>query len=239
MSSMQLTLPVAMREQHTFANFVSAENAQLIAFLQSDRLLDAQQPPIVYISGETGSGKTHCLSALCQHADSHQLSACYLDAEQLLSLDVAVCEGLEHHRIVCVDNVHALAAHKEWQIALFDLINRVIELNQGVIVITGDAGPSSLALELADLKSRLSWGMVHRLVPLNDEQRLDVLCQRAAARSIPMPEQVAHYLVTRWRRDLPSLISILDTLDRLSLQQKRRLTIPFVKQVIDDLDECE
>src|SRR4029078_5447301 len=87
---------------------------------------------------------------------------------------------------------------------------------------------------LPDLLSRLSWGMVFKLSPLADDEKLTVLTRRANGRGIGLPEEVAKYLLTHCPRHMATLFAALDALDKASLAAKRRLTIPFVKEVLEN-----
>ncbi|MEP1551519.1 MAG: DnaA regulatory inactivator Hda, partial [Paraglaciecola sp.] len=79
---------------------------------------------------------------------------------------------------------------------------------------------------------RLSWGTSFQVHSLTDEQRQEALIVKASHRGLNMSRDVARYLVTHWQRDMPALIQSLDILDEKSLQQQRKLTIPFVKDTL-------
>jgi DnaA family protein len=141
--------------------------------------------------------------------------------------------GLEHYRLICLDDIEKLCGESAWQIAVFDLINRVKEQNNSCLVITGNQPPKLLSLDLPDLVSRLSWGTNFQLYSLTDEQRQQALIVKAQHRGLNMSKDVAKYLVNHWQRDMPALIASLDILDEQSLQQQRKLSIPFVKAILD------
>jgi DnaA family protein len=141
-------------------------------------------------------------------------------------------DDLEHSQLICLDDVDALQGTISWQVGVFDLINRVKENGTSRLVITANASPNNLQLELADLTSRLSWGISYKLNALGDEQRSEALIKRAEQRGLSMPKKVATYLVNHWRRDMPALMNTLDRLDVISLQEQRKLTIPFVKTAL-------
>jgi DnaA family protein len=143
-----------------------------------------------------------------------------------------VLMGLEHYRLICLDDIEKLQGESAWQIAVFDLINRIKEQGNSCLVITGNQPPKQLSLELPDLISRLSWGTNFQLYSLTDEQRQQALIVKAQHRGLNMSKDVARYLVNHWQRDMPALISSLDILDEQSLQQQRKLTIPFVKVIL-------
>lgn len=222
----QLPLPVQLPDDETFASFEVGDNQVLLKHLY--QVLQHKTDLITYISGEPGSGKSHLLYSLCADASD----AVLVDFSQIELLEPEMMTGLEHSTLICLDNIHLLAGELDWQEAIFDLLNRGKELDQCHFVITGNQGSKSLALELADLTSRLTWGVSFHLQPLSDRLKVQTLIKRAAQRGLDLSPEVGRYLLTHCQRDLPALMMTLDKLDRLSLQQKRKLTIPFIKQVL-------
>ena len=235
MSSHQLSLPVSIKETATFESFVNGENKQIIHYLQ-----DLVRKPLVakgatwltYLCGEEGLGKSHLLYAICQLAEQQGLNTVYLSFRQYSQLSTEVLRGLEHSNLICLDDIEWLTREKQWQIALFDLINRVKEAGIGRLLIAGKLSINQLPLELPDLKSRLAWGVAFKLRPLGDEDRQRVLDLKAGLRGINMSKDVSKFLINHWQRDMHSLIKSLDILDEQSLKYKRKLTIPFVKEIL-------
>ena len=133
--------------------------------------------------------------------------------------------------MIAVDDVQDLPAGD--QIALFDLYNRV-RAAHGALVVSGDAAPAQLALR-EDLRSRLAWGLAFQLHPLSDAEKAAALRAHARARSLDLPEEVIAYLLKHARRDMASLIGILDALDRYSLEQKRPVTLPLVRDALESM----
>ncbi|MFT5311925.1 MAG: DnaA family protein [Paraglaciecola sp.] len=230
--SKQLSLAVNLRDTETFDSFVMGDNSQLVSHLHSliEPLAEVnKQGWLTFISAESGVGKSHLLYALCQHAQQHGVSSVYLNCHDIEALSVEMLESLEHCQLICLDDIDGLNGSNSWQVAVFDLINRVQEQGTAKLVITANTQATHLSFKLADLVSRLSWGLSFKLYGLNDEQRCDALLNRASQRGLKMPINVANYLVNHWQRDMPALMNTLDKLDELSLQQQRKLTIPFVK----------
>ncbi|WP_416304878.1 DnaA regulatory inactivator Hda [Neptunicella sp. SCSIO 80796] len=228
----QLSLPVHLPDDETFSNFVVGNNQVLLAQLMALFTQPQNSPLITYLSGEHGVGKSHLLYSVCAQAGEQGKWVSYLDLAQIDLWSTEVLTGLEQCDYVCLDNVHALKGHRQWQVALFDLINRVIENQHARLVISGDAGPAQMELELADLQSRLAWGVSFVVQRLSDEDCVSMLIKRAGIRGINLPEEVGLYLLSRSKRDTKSLMNALNQLDQLSLQQQRKLTIPFVKQAL-------
>lgn len=129
-----------------------------------------------------------------------------------------------------VDDVEALSEAS--QIELFNAINEARQ-SGGRVLAAGHAPPAQLAMR-ADLKSRLAWGLVYQVKSLTDEERAAYLRAEAGRRGLPMPDEVVAYLLTHLRRDLRSLAAVLDRLDRASLELKRPLTVPLVREALKE-----
>jgi DnaA family protein len=227
----QLSLPVSIKETETFDSFVQGQNSQLCqSLMQLPK--DPSEQWLTYFFSDAEAGKSHLLYALCHLAEQSACSSIYLSGAQFNVLPAEALLGLEQYSIICIDDVHLIDGLDEWQVALFDLINRVKERDKGCIVLTGNQPVKDLPISLPDLKSRLSWGLSFQLKSLNDEQRQTALQIRADLRGLNMPKEVAKFLVTHWQRDMSSLLDSLDKLDEQSLSQQRRLTIPFVKSIL-------
>ncbi|MFQ5487069.1 MAG: DnaA regulatory inactivator Hda [Gammaproteobacteria bacterium] len=226
--TMQLPLGIRLKDSNTFANFVSGPNGEVLAYLQSQLRGGAA----VYLWGAGGTGKTHLLQAACHEAGKAGLRTAYVPLTCWRELSVELLEGLEAVDLVCLDDVAAVAGQPAWEVALFHLYNRLRDAG-GNLLASGPLPPASLPLALPDLRSRLAWGMVFQLQPLGDEEKLVGLCRRARDRGLELPEKVGRYLLQRCPRDMSTLFCLLDSLDRASLAAQRRLTIPFVKEVMD------
>jgi DnaA family protein len=142
-----------------------------------------------------------------------------------------ILSGLESLALVCIDDLQVIAGLAEWEEAIFHLYNRIYD-NGGSIMIAAKDLPKAIHLSLPDLVSRLSWGMVYQLQPLADMEKLAILTKRANHRGISLSEEVGKYILTHCHRHMGALFAALDTLDKASLSAQRRLTIPFIKEVL-------
>lgn len=224
----QLVLPVAPPEYFRFADYYAGENEQVVQYL---KLLVEAKPDITqlcYLVGAPGTGKTHLLHAVADNAVASDIPVIYLDMQALLPLSVECVAGLEQYRIVCLDNIHLVATHTKWQQAIFDLINRVLEAGH-YIVFAAVGLPKSIDIELKDLVSRLDWGLSFTLKALTDEQLIAALIIKASAKGLKLSKEVASFLIKHFRRDMKSLVAVLERLDERSLKTQKNLTIPFVK----------
>jgi DnaA family protein len=227
----QLSLPVRLRDEATFANFlISPHNRLAVESLQ--RLVLQRGAGLLYLHGRAGSGKTHLLQAACQAAEAQAIDSAYLPLAQLRDArPEAVFAGLEACGLVCVDDLDAAAGEADWEAALFHLCNRCVEAGT-VLLLAAVAPPAALGIALPDLGSRLGAALRFLLVALDDEEKCAAIVLRARSRGMVMGEDVARYILQRASRDMEALITVLERLDAASLEAGRRLTIPFVRDAL-------
>lgn len=223
----QLTLNVGLREVNTFANFYG--NSQLIYELTQS--LQQAQHAFFYLWGETHSGRSHLAQAYCHLAESQQLSWQYLPFREIIHYSPDIFEGLEQLHVLVLDDVELIAGKKHWEEALFHLYNRGLQTQQHLLV-TSNCAPTHLAIQLPDLLSRLNSGTIFKLQALTDAEKLAALMTRAQERGWELSRDVGEFLLTHYARDTGQLFAALDQLDTASLQAKRRITIPFIKEIL-------
>jgi DnaA family protein len=221
----QLPLRIGLRDSATFSNFFPAANAGACHTLQQG------QEPFVYLWGAAGSGKSHLLQAACHAVTESGAAAIYLSFGEEEGMLPEMLEGMEQMSLVGLDNLQAVAGDADWELALFHFYNRLRDSGNR-LVAAGNAAPAALGIRLPDLVSRLGWGPVFQLQVLSDEEKGAALQQRAANRGMQMPPEVAAYLMNRAPRDMHALFALLDRLDEVSLAAQRKLTIPFVREII-------
>jgi len=134
--------------------------------------------------------------------------------------------------LVLVDGLDFIVGSTDWERGLFNLYNQ-LKQSAGSLVLASRRSPKALDIELPDLKSRLLGCSVFALGELSDEGKGRALSQVAESRGIQLSPEISHYLITRLPRDMHSLFAFLDELDRRSLQLQRKLTIPFIKSVLE------
>ncbi|WP_200821415.1 DnaA regulatory inactivator Hda [Oceanicoccus sp. KOV_DT_Chl] len=227
--SQQLPLALQLRDDATFENFYVADNGVLVDSLQ--RQLSGGERYIYYY-GDKGSGRSHLLQAACHQADKAGLSSVYLPLSELHEYNPAeLLEGLEQLSLVCLDDIDQVLGNSDWEQQLFHLFNRLND-QQVCLLVSAPCAVRELNIELADLSSRLSWGMLFQITPFNDAQQLAVIQFRAQRRGLQLSDDVAQFIFYRCQRDTEALMQVLEQLDKASLEQKRRLTVPFVKSIL-------
>ncbi len=225
----QLPLAVQLRDDATFDNFYSAGNELLVNELR--RQLDGGES-YLFVHGPAASGRSHLLQAACHWAGLQGKSAVYLPMAELATYPPEeLFEGLEQVDLVCLDDFQCVSSKPSWQEPLFHLFNRLAN-RQVALLISADRSVRELVIPLADLASRLSWGGTYQLRSLDDDERLNALQFRANKRGLEISDEVAQFIMHRVQRDIARLMDVLEQLDKASLSEKRRLTIPFVKKTL-------
>ena len=222
----QLVLPLRLADHAVFDSFLALGNEILVATLAE--IAAGRGGHGCWLWGAPATGKTHLLQATCDTAGD---TSVYVPLAMFVSAGPAILDGLAGRQVVCIDDVDAVAGDADWEAALFDLCNQIVDAG-GQLVVAARSAPRECAFELEDLRSRLSRLPIFHLRPLDDEQRVAALQLRARHRGFELPGETARYLLKRSKRDMASLFDVLDKLDLESLRAQRRLTIPFVRDAL-------
>ena len=222
----QLPLDLALAPAPTLDNFAPGPNAQVVALLRQwlDGALDVRS---LYLWGPEGAGKSHLLQAAVGAARAGGKSARYVASGMGFARGLA--DGMD---LLAVDQAQSLSA--PGQAALFTLLNEAGERGLRLLV-AADNAPAGLALR-PDAATRLSQGLVLQLRLLSDEDKRDALQQHARERGFELAVEAAEYLLRHGRRDLATLMRVLDATDRYSLQVQRPVTVPLLREVLQQAD---
>lgn len=228
-------LPLALRwpAHQRFESYHVGENGVAL-----DRLRAAARAPAdtwLFLHGAPASGRTHLLIATCAAASADDRSAQYLPLATLRTQRAQAIRGFGGSELLAIDDVDAIAGDRDAEHALFDLYNRC-RAEQSALLFAASAAPAHLGIGLPDLVSRLSACTQLLLKPLDEGARRDLLRERALARGIELDDSVLDWLFSRGRRDLVSLFDLLERIDRGSLAAKRRVTVPFLRELLRDPD---
>ena len=203
MTMRQMLLGLAQAPPPSFENFVAGRNQAALAALRTLGTATASDR-CIYLWGERGSGRSHLLGAW-----QASRGGC-----------------ADSH---AVDDVQTL--DEAAQIALFNLYNRA-RAGEAWLLVAGNQPPAQLALR-DDLRSRLAWGLGFEILPLTDDEKRAALARHAQQLGMGMSPEILDYLLTRARRDMPSLIATVEALDRYSLETKRAITTPLVRELLN------
>jgi DnaA family protein len=224
-------LPLALRAppEQRLSRYVGAP-AGLLEALHA--LATGSTPGGLFLQGPSATGKTHLLLGTCAEAEIAGRQAAYLTLRGLRGRVRAAVEGLDRADLLALDDLEAVAGDRDDEVALFDLHNRLRDAGRAPLYAAAE-GPDALGLGLPDLRSRLAQCARWTLPVLDDDGRAELLRQRAAARGLEFDDAALDWLLRRASRDLGSLTALFERLDRASLAAQRRLTVPFLRQVLE------
>jgi len=224
-------IPLALDAQHQpgFDLFVAGPNYAVCENVK--KIAAGVQKSNLYLWGATGSGVTHLLQAACKHASEQGRQAVYIPLREHGDLDPGMLENMETPDLLCMDDIDQIGGIQKWEQALLHLYNRRRDSGQPML-FGAHTSPLSLDFSLPDLKSRMAWDLVYLLQDLSDTDKIELLQRRATALAFKLPRDVAEYLVKRVRRDLPYLVTVMTRLEQATLVEQRKLTIPFVKSLL-------
>lgn len=226
-SSPQLPLALVLEPEATFKLYLAGPNHAVVSALQAAATEAGASWPL--LSGPAGSGKTHLLNAICHAASATDRRAMLLPAASCREFGPALLQQIDAVDVVAIDDVDQLVGQPEWDEALFHLFNQIRQ-QQATLVLASTTEPAALRPSLPDLGSRLGWGLTLKLEPLDEAARADLLKQRARSKGIDLSDDVLRYVLRRAPRDVSSLLNLLGQLEHASLVEKRRITVPFMRQ---------
>jgi len=224
----QLPLALGLADHARFETFVDGANG---AAVRHARAVADGAPDTVWISGPHASGKTHLLQAACRSASLAGRRAMYVALLEEHAAEPEILAGLEGVELLALDRVDAVARDAAWERQLFVLFNEVAA-KRGGLLLAALVPPAAAGFELRDLASRAAGAVAYRLQPLAHSERVDALLLHAEARGLDLERGAAEYLLDRVDRDMVGLERWLDRLDRASLAEHRKLTIPFIRDLL-------
>jgi DnaA-homolog protein len=217
--------------QHTFANYVADGNQIVCQTLQ--RVIRRETENSMYLWGETGTGKTHLLQAAAAYLTEQGKTPFYLPLAARQQFSPEMLDGLEDLDLICLDGIQHIVALPEWERAIFRLFNQLRETNTPLL-ISGNNTPNALGLHLSDLVSRLSWGGVFHLEPLNENSTREVLQVYAHELGLSLPTTVLTLLMRHTpARDLKTLTQWVERIDQVSLSMKKKPNLALVRHLLE------
>lgn len=231
--SKQIPLDISFPDNCTFERFLVGNNAELVSILQS---IDNHHPQTIFFSGQKGSGKTHLLLALCrEHPDS-----IYFPMSEMDGIGWELFEGIAERTLVCLDDIQYLTSSAERQTMLFSLINEMKDRGHS-LVCSASGRVAELNISLKDLVSRLMAFANYSLDMPDDFDKRGYIRKEMHRRGLSISGDSIDWIMTRTSRDLPDLLDLIRRIDHESLRVQRRVTIPFIREIVEsqqsDLDQ--
>ena len=223
----QLAFPWNKINKSSLSGFYTSKaNLELITFLRDKNFSDD-----LFIYGATNSGKTYLLQAICNEYSSLDKTSFYVPLKHAIGYGTEILESLENIDLICIDGIEAVISDKLWERAIFNLINRAFS-SKSRLILTSSSSLESLNFLLPDLESRIRRIQSYELYSIDDTEIYDALNHISNIASIKLGEKEAKYLITYSKRDISNLVEVLESLDKLSLELKRKISIPLIKELI-------
>ena len=221
----QLTFPWIKQSLASFDDFYF----DLKNFGLKKNLLEEDDDLFLY--GIKKSGKSFLLQSVCNFYASKNKSSLYIPIAEVMKYGISFMDSLDNLDVICIDDIDLINSNKEWEIAIFNLINDCL-ISKCRLIFSSSFNPSSIKFDLKDLISRIKKMNHVELFPVSDDKLNDALNFICNLRSINLGEKEINYLVTYSKRNISDLINIINKLDKTSMQLKRKITIPLIKEVI-------
>lgn len=220
----QTTIPIDRGSSASFSNYHAQDNQQtltlLLEFLNDEKLCAS-----CYLWGERGTGKTHLLYASCSQIPS----SVYIPLLDL-QLKPDVLTAIVDFRLICIDDIDAVACQSDWESHLLILLENT-EKNGNLLVLAGNRPPVDLEFKSNDLVNRLQGRRVFKLSSASDQTKVGMLVDRANERGLTIEPSVAEFILRRHARDTHSLMRLFDRIAQASMESRRRITIPFIREL--------
>jgi DnaA family protein len=225
----QFPLNLSLNDSASLESFLPGRNLQAVTDIS--RSLAGEGEPFLFLWGVKYAGKTHLLQAACRQMDELSRTAAYIPLGQASQLSPELLANLDGMDLVCLDDMQEIAGKPDWEEGLFHLFNR-IRSGDAILLVTADCSPATLPLKLPDLVSRLASGVSYRLHALDDREKQTALEEAAHRRGMDLTSETTGYILKHCARDMGSLLAFIERLDRASLAAQRKLTIPFVRTLL-------
>jgi len=225
----QLALDLQLADYALFDTFYAGPNAAVMNAIKFAATHSGQQ--VHWIWGAPGSGRSHLLQASVAAAGEAGHACAWLPLA-MDGLEPGMLEGMGGLELLCVDDVDAVAGDAEWERALF-MVFEELRANSGRLLVTASMAMPESGILLRDLASRLASGPTWKLQSMGDADWLAALQLRSRWRGLELPDEAGQFLLRRTDRSSTALFRLLDKLDQAALTEQRRLTVPFVKSVLE------
>ena len=221
----QLPFNFSTNQQLSLDDYIVGNNQEVVSQLLN------QQCPFIFIWSAKQVGKTHLLSALNSLYLEQKKTALFVPLKNYQFLHPSMLNNLENADMVCIDDIDAIAGNKEWEHSLFHFYNNIKAKGNRLLVSAGQ-NAVNIKFDLADLSSRLQWGLTYEIKELSDDDLLKVLRNKSLKNHFKLSIEVSNYLLNQFSRDISQLLKLLDELSYQSLSEQRKITVPFVKKYL-------
>ncbi|VAW45777.1 DnaA inactivator Hda (shorter homolog of DnaA) [hydrothermal vent metagenome] len=230
----QMPLKIGLRDDACFETFVTEKEAHALAFNGLQSALTQSNGSAFYLYGHSGVGKTHLLQASCRFVTEQGETSVYLPFEDhSLPLIPDVLIGLEQMPLVCLDDMNGIIGQEKWEKSLVNLITK-LNVQGHTLILAGTTSINDWDIATAELAKALMTVLPIKMQALVEKEEVVLALQRHSKRlGFELPNDVGNYLMKQFSTDLQELLAVLKILEQATLVEKRRLTLPFVKEALN------
>ena len=222
----QIPLDVSLSEYMTFETFYLGPNKSVVDSLRDEK------NQLIWLAGLEGFGKTHLLHAFLNSHEHENKKVLYLPMSESQDFTPDILDNLAQYDLVAIDDIENIIGDMTWEEQLLKFYEDSYSTRNKILITAHDT-PKGLDFLLPDLSSRFNVALIERLRPMNEDEMIKAILIHSKARGFDLPEDSAKYLINRVPRDVSVLIDMIKLLDYESLSMQRKLTIPFIKTVLD------
>ncbi|GIS85521.1 MAG: DnaA regulatory inactivator Hda [Woeseia sp.] len=222
----QIPLDVSLSEYMTFETFYLGPNKSVVDSLRDEK------NQLIWLAGLEGFGKTHLLHAFLNSHEHENKKVLYLPMSESQDFTPDILDNLAQYDLVAIDDIENIIGDMTWEEQLLKFYEDSYSTRNKILITANDT-PKGLNFLLPDLSSRFNLALIERLRPMNEDEMIKAILIHSKARGFDLPEDSAKYLINRVPRDVSVLIDMIKLLDYESLSMQRKLTIPFIKTVLD------
>ena len=227
----QLILPYQQNIKQTFENYYSDSdlNTQISEGIKN---IFSNKNNQIYIWGGKFTGKSHLLYSANNHFSSIEKKCIYLPMKDYRLFDPDIINNFCDYDLICIDDIDCIFGIKDWEYSFFKMINKALD-NSKKIIYTSSSSLVLNKINLKDLHSRLSWGLVYRINNPGDHLKEKILNKIIREKEYNISLDVCRYLLNRKDRDLVSLIKIIHKVGYQSLSTKKKISIKSLSSIFD------
>ena len=222
----QIPLDVSLSEYMTFETFYLGPNKSVVDSLRDEK------NQLIWLAGLEGFGKTHLLHAFLNSHEHEYKKVLYLPMSESQDFTPDILDNLAQYDLVAIDDIENIIGDMTWEEQLLKFYEDLYSTSNKILITANDT-PKGLDFLLPDLSSRFNLALIERLRPMNEDEMIKAILIHSKARGFDLPEDSAKYLINRAPRDVSVLVDMIKLLDYESLSMQRKLTIPFIKTVLD------
>ena len=224
----QLALQIQINERASLNNFfVSKNNSKTIQILKNI-LLDSNNGVQMFIDDLGSNGKSYLLQAICNDFSNSNNSSIYIPMQEAINLDPSILEGVSELNLICIDDVDLINKRREWELALFNLINECYEKDCFLLL----SGSVNKLEAIPDLVTRIKKMETLRLEAINDDELLEATQAISKNLNIEISDKNMNYLINNSKRDIKTIFRTLSQLEKESLERKKSIGLNLIKEVI-------